>query len=57
MVSEIWGMVKTPNYKHIYVKVMIKAYVIRSLNDKITQSVKINEGVCQDSKNNQHTHK
>ena len=57
MEPEIWEMVKTPNYKHIYVKIMIQLYVKGSLRDKMTQSVKTNKGVCQDSNNIQHIHK
>jgi hypothetical protein len=54
MEPEIREMVKTPNYKHIYVKIMIKLHIIRRLNNKMTQSVKLNKGVCQDSNNIQY---
>lgn len=57
MEPEIWEMVKTPNYKHMYVKIMINLHIIRRLNNKMTQSVKLNKAVCQDSNNIQHIRK
>ena len=57
MEPEIWEMVKTPNYKHIYIKIMIELHIIRRLNNKMTQSGIVNKWVCQASNNIQQIHK